>query len=256
MKPMKKTMTSKTAQLVSLVLANRAEEAIAILEEGDFDKDILENLFDFEEFGSYEPESFALPLYLITKANDSYFSHDDFRDFIMPVVYRNRKGATKLLEYWKSQGYPIEAPIHFENYRDLVAHFPYGDENDWDYLLDGSISQLIEKGYDENEARMCMALLTYDKPEIDRQIRLGTNPDVWISGDVRAEICDESTGMNGLSTSYDSVSDAQICFDDWYYWESDPDDELRPANYNQIRGLFCAAAYEQLIPTLERLVGK
>lgn len=250
---MNKRMTSTTEQLVSLVLANRAEEAIAILEEGNFDKDILNDIFLFAEFGGEDPAPFPLPLYLITQANEVYFGHDDFRDEIMPVVYRNQEGIEKLLQYWKEKGYPVDEPIRFGNYREECAHFIYGDEDDWDYLLDGSLMQLKEKGYDENEVKMCMALLTYDKPEIDRQIAIGTNPDVWISADCRPEDCNSGIGMNGLTTAYDSVSDAQICYNDWHYWESKPGDKLIPPDYNQIRGLFCAAAYEQIIPTLERL---
>lgn len=253
---MKKTMSCNTGKLISLVLANRADEAIAILEEGDFDKDILDDLFLFSEFGGADPEPFALPLYIITRANEIYFFHDGFKDFIMPVVKRNREGITKLLKYWKSKGYPVEDTVHFENYRELVAHFPYDGDDDWDYLLGGSLSQLVENGYDENEAKMCMALLTYDKHEIDHQIELGTNPDVWISGDIQSEDCNAYDGMNGLDTAYNSVMDAQICYGNWHYWESNPGYELEPVGYYQIRGLLGAAAYEQLIPTLERLARK
>lgn len=253
---MKKQMTNRTMELVSLVIANRADEAIIILDGDDYDKDILNDLFAYSEISGEYAETFPLPLYLLTKANEIYFRHDDFRDTVMPIVHRNREGIKKLLNYWESKGYPIDVPIDFEKYRELCAHFYFQDDDDWDYLLDGTLSQLIEKGYDENEAKMCMALLTYDKPEIDHQITLGTNPDVWISGDVSPEFCDWKTGMNGLTSAYDSVSDAQICYCNWAYWESKSEEKLQPVGYDQIRGLFGASAYEELIPTLERLAGK
>lgn len=253
---MRKQMTNRTMELVSLVIANRADEAITILESNDYDKDILNDLFAYSEISGEYAETYHLPLYLLTKANETYFKYDDFCDTSMPIVYRNLAGIKKLLHYWKSKGYPVDTPIDFEKYRELCAHFSFGDDDDWDYLLDGTLSQLIEKGYDENEAKMCMALLTYDKSEIDYQIALGTNPDVWISGDVSPEFCDWTVGMNGLTTAYDSVSDAQICYGNWIYWESKLGEKTKPVGFYQIRGLFGAAAYEELIPTLERLAGK
>ena len=186
-------------------------------------------------------------------ANELYFASDRFTEAVMPAVIRNRAGITQLKEYWKSKGYPVDKTVDFSDYRVLVAHFDDFGEQDYEYMLDGKLEDLVKMGYDENEAKFCYALLTYDKPEIDRQLDLGTNPDVWISGDVSPEKCDYMDGMNGLSSAYDAVSDAQICYGLWHYWDSNKGDNLTNAEWTTIRGLLSASAYEAIIPQLERL---
>lgn len=252
MKNMPKRLTPTTSKLVSLVIANRANEAIAIIENGDFDKAIFDDILQFCDFGNNESQC-KLPLYMLTLANEIYFENDDFRESIMPIVFRNRDGINVLKNYWESMGFPINSGINFSDYKEYVQYFLECDDDDIEYLLDGTLEELITKGYDVNEVKFCCALLTYDKKEIDRQVSLGTNPNVWISANVYPQDCDSHEGMNGLSTAYDSVSDAQICYGLWAYWESNEGENLPNADWATIRGLLGAAAYEQLIPQLEKL---
>ena len=248
---MNKEIDKATLNLLNLVIANRAEEAIEIMENNRFDEGILDAILQYSECGDGSPHV-KLPLYIITLANEIYFAGDDFRDNAMTIVARNRKNIARLKEYWESKGYPTNNGVNFSDYKELVAHF---DEEVFTFkeLLDGELDDLVKMGYDENEAKFCYALLTYDKPEIDRQIKLGTNPDVWISGDVSPELCDDILGYSGISTAYDSISDAQICYDLWGFWESLKGDKLPVAEWNTLRGLLGAAAYQELIPELERL---
>ena len=74
---MRKQMTNRTMELVSLVIANKADEAITILESNDYDKDILNDLFAYSEISGEYAETYHLPLYLLTKANETYFKYDD-----------------------------------------------------------------------------------------------------------------------------------------------------------------------------------
>lgn len=249
---MGKTIDIDTLKLLNLVIANRADEAIEIMENKQFDDGILTDILQYSRFGNW-PSCGKLPLYLITLANEIYFGTDDFRDEIMPTVNRNREGINQLKEYWKAKGYPTDKDVDFSAYKELVAHFDDIDGDDYDYLLDGELEDLIKMGYDENEAKFCYALLTYDKPEIDKQISLGTNPNVWISGDVTPDKCNYANGMNGFESSFDARSDAQICYGVWHYWDSNKGDNLINAEWTTIRGLLSAAAYEQIIPLLERL---
>lgn len=249
-------MNDNTMRLLGLVLANRAEEAIHILESSDFDHKILEDIFSIDSFSDLnggEPLDYKLPLYLITVVNRIYLMSDGFKEFIMPVVNRNREGIRQLLKYWESKGYNIDVRVDFGKYRELCASWPY-DTDDWEMVLDGDLEKIKAQGYDENEARMCMALVTYNKPEIDRQISLRTNPDVYISADVEAFKYNSGDGISGLDKAYDAIFDAQVCYGNWRYWESESGTELPPVDWYQIKGLFGAAAYEELLPKLEKLV--
>lgn len=66
---MNKEIDKATLNLLNLVIANRAEEAIEILERANFDKGILDDILQYSEFGDGSPHV-KLPLYIITLANE------------------------------------------------------------------------------------------------------------------------------------------------------------------------------------------
>lgn len=232
-------------KLISLVLGNRADEAIARLEAGTYERSILRDIAPGEL-------TVPLPLYMLTLINDIWFARDTFADFYMPTVERNRAGIRRMKSYWAARfGYAMETEPDMYMFRNEV---PYFAAEDWDmeFLLDGDMEKLVHMGYNRDEVEMCCAILTYDKPVIDKHIAKGTNPDVYISGLYTPEIASEMShdAYSGISTCYDTMTDVQDYGADRFFDEPEGGRILRYSTLD-LQILIRGAAYVQLLNLLE-----
>ena len=242
--------------LIALVVANRADEAIALMEHGEYDRSVLTDIRRLEEFAPSEVSCYnriesPLGLYQITQANKVYFSCDTWSDKALPSVEKIRLQIARLERYWDKLGLPVYEPIDFRKFKNLCQHFC----DDWSFedLFDGTEEELVALGYDRNEVKMCYALLLYDKDEIERQIALGTNPDVGITGEFPPPV-NKHDFYCGLEAAENSLFDVCIVYDLWYYWNSLPGTDLHPIDREILHGLFGAAAYSELLPRLRKLI--
>lgn len=226
---------------VALVMQNQAEKVIALIESGKFNKSLLGDIGCCEH---------PLPLYKLSLCNMILLDTDGWRSHFLPIVERNRQNCRRLLNYWEKRwSYPIDMPMDFETYRYECAYF-----KDWDMdeLLDGDMNELRAMGYDENEVELCYAVLTYKADLIQKQIALGTNPDVYISASLapgNGEACDGES-YNALDFCYTVYCDAFDCHELGVFW-SDP--EVREVQARDVYLLLEAAAYKDLEERLEKL---
>ena len=187
-----------TERLVSYVLQNNAEGAIAILKEGNFHKNILTDLRVCRK---------TLPLYKLSVCNRILlFEDSDWSDSVMPLIEYNRKSCQQMLDFWKYEyGYPVDEDFDFSAYADGCGHFRF---RDYEELFDASLDELVAMGYDRDEVEFCYAVLVYDADLIKKHIALKTNPNVFISGEKAP-----GTGNRYDGSSYGALSSC----DDFYY---------------------------------------
>ena len=187
-----------TERLVSYVLQNNAEGAIAILKEGNFHKNILTDLRVCRK---------TLPLYKLSVCNRILlFEDSDWSDPVISLIEYNRKSCQQMLDFWKYEyGYPVDEGIDFSMYADGCARFKR-----WDYeeLFDADLDELVRMGYNKDEVEFCYAVLVYDAELIKKHIALKTNPKVYVSGELAP-----GTGFRNDGTSYSALFS---CFDFHY----------------------------------------
>lgn len=220
-----------TSELLSHVYQNHAEEAIAILKSGDFDKHILQNA------------GYGLPLFKITKCNSIILEDDKWSESSMPTIIRNRNNCNKLISFWQSEyGYNMSEPMDFANYKDICGHFKYFDFED---LLEGTLEELVLKGYNRDEAEFCYSVLVYEPELLQKHLSLRTNPDVYISGDFTPQSAPlfPHDSYNALIFSYETYCDAIDLYGIFAFYESK---QIKSIGHYEIETLLQAAAYYEL----------
>ena len=228
--------------LVSLVMQNQAEKVIDLLESGNVDTKILNDI------GCC---SSPLPLYKLSLCNAILLEDDNWSKSFLPIVERNRKGCKTLLDYWdKRWNYPVHIPVDFFDYQDECAHF-----KDWDIdeLLDANLDELVALGYNKDEVELCYAVLTYKLDLIRTHIILRTNPNVYISGDIPPGTGYASDGesYNALTFCNTVYCDAFDCYGLAAFWESE---QIEQAIVRDVYLLLEAAAYRDLEIKLKSLL--
>lgn len=228
-------------ELVVLVMQNKAEQVIHLIESGNFDKSLLEDVGCCEH---------PLPLYKLSLCNMILLDTDGWRSDILPIVEQNRQNCRLLLDYWRTRwNYPVDVPMDFESYQYECAHF-----KDWDMedLLDGDLDTLKAMGYDEDEVEFCYAVLTYKADLIQKHLDLRTNPDVCISaslapGEGKAW---DGESYNALNDCYSFCWDEFYCYDLWRHWISSGGEQVR---VRDVLDLLQVAAYCELDEKLQKL---
>lgn len=241
---MNKTNTKdRTQELLCRVMQNNADEAIAILESGEYDTDVLE---DIEAFSN------PLPLYGLSVCQKILLAYDEWVDKYQTMAERNKKGCDKLLAYWKEHfNFTVDKPIDFSLY-DKVCGQP--SDTPIEELLDGSLDDLVKAGYDKDEVILCHAVLTYNSPVIAEQIKKGTNPDVWISARAKPGTGNADNGfcMNALDFCHELVEDTLNGDEMGMFWEDD--DSVFGVSSYDFNNLLEGAAYAKLAKELKALV--
>lgn len=238
-----KRKEERTQELLCRIMQNNADEAIAILESGEYDKDVLDDVEGF---------SHALPLYQLSVCQKILLDIGDWVEDYIPVIDRNKKGCDKLLTYWKELfNYPVDTPVDFSLYDENLGHLSDTPIED---LLDGSIDQLVSMGYDKDEVLLCHAVLTHNSPVISEQIRKGTNPDVWISARVEPGkgTADNGACLNALDFCDDIVEENLNGDETGMFWEDG--ESLFGVSTFDLNNLLEGAAYDRLAAELKTLV--
>lgn len=228
------TFDKKTNELLSHVMQNHAEKAISILESGDFNQAILEDIGCINQ---------KLPLYKVSVCNAIILDNDDWSRSFLPVVRENRKQCYTLLMFWKDKyGFDVERPMDFENYQKCCGHFV-----DWDMedLLEGDLDKLVGMGYDKNEVELCYAVLTYNVKLLKKHFFLRTNPDVFILGDYFPDDARQHSSecYNALHFCSTIISDALSLYGLASFYESQ---FVVPTRVRDIEILLQTAAYTDL----------
>lgn len=232
----------QTNVLLSHIMQNHADAAIEILKSGNFNKYILTDV------GCC---SVLLPLYQLSICQDIMLSTDNWADFYRPVIERNRKEVSRLLNFWKVEyNYPIEKGIDFSKYEEYCGHF-----YDWNFedLLDGSLDKLIDLGYNRDEALLCYGVLGYHSAILNEQIAKETNPDVYISGDIKPQMasCEDGESYNALVSCNTFACDIVDCYAFGRFWEDT--DKILKVESRDIYDLLQGAAYTQLYKRLTNI---
>lgn len=228
-------------ELVALVMQNNAEQVIHLIESGNFDKSLLEDVGCCEH---------PLPLYKLSLCNMILLDTDGWSSDALSTIEQNRQNCRLLLDYWRTRwNYPVDVLMDFESYQYECAHW-----KDWDMdeLLDGDLDTLKAMGYDEDEVEFCYAVLTYKADLIQKHLGLRTNPDVCISaslapGEGKAW---DGESHNALNDCYSFCWDEFHCYDLWCYWSSSHVENVRVGD---AQALLQVAAYCELEEKLDKL---
>lgn len=228
-------------ELVALVMQNTVEQVIHLIESGNFDKSLLEDVGCCEH---------PLPLYKLSLCNMILLDTDGWSSDALSTIEQNRQNCRLLLDYWRTRwNYPVDVPMDFESYQYECAHW-----KDWDMdeLLDGDLDTLKAMGYDEDEVEFCYAVLTYKADLIQKHLGLRTNPDVCISaslapGEGKAW---DGESHNALNDCYSFCWDEFHCYDLWCYWSSSHVENVRVGD---AQALLQVAAYCELEEKLDKL---
>lgn len=228
-------------ELVALVMQNKAEQVIELIESGNFDKSLLEDVGCCEH---------PLPLYKLSLCNKILLDTDGWSCDALSTIEQNRQNCRLLLDYWRTRwNYPVDVPMDFESYQYECAHC-----KDWDMedLLDGDLDTLKAMGYDEDEVEFCYAVLTYKADLIQKHLDLRTNPDVCISaslapGEGKAW---DGESHNALNDCCSFCWDEFHCYDLWRYWSSSHVENVRVGD---AQALLQVAAYCELEEKLDKL---
>lgn len=227
--------------LVLLVMQNKAEKVIDLIDSGRFNQNLLEDIGCCES---------SLPLYKLSLCNAILLDSGGWSKEVLPIVERNRLGCKNLLDYWAGQWKcPINVPLDFETYQSECAHFKDGNMED---LLGGNLNELIALGYDENEVEFCYAVLTYKYDLIQKHIKMRTNPDIYISGTIPFGYgnLEDGESYNALDCYNIFYCDAFDCYGLRAFWS---DIQIREVRVRDVHLLLEAAAYCDLEKKLQML---
>lgn len=197
-------------------------------------------------------------LYRLAYSNYLLLSDDDWNPSCISVIEQCRKGCREILEYLQTI---ISIPNSFES--NLKHHFKrfayYEADEDFEWMLDGSLSQLISLGYLEIDCLLYEAGMKLNYSEVEHLLELGANPDIHISGDFSpAEI--EKVDINDtycLRVDVNTRLSDAIDLDGIYtYWENGVRNETQSIGTNDIYSFFQGAAYRLMELLISEKNGK
>lgn len=176
---------NKTKELIKCVIECDSDGAIAILESGDFNISIIDDIGLLKK---------PFPLSWIILCNKILLANDNWNEkYFKPVIIPARTRNEILEKYFEKNGLMRGHSVDFSLFPDERGHF---DGWDFEEMLDGSEEKLVSLGYDLDECKLCYAVLVGDIEEIENQIAKGTNPNVWISGDFTPDKTWENDGCS------------------------------------------------------------
>lgn len=185
-------------------------------------------------------------LYRLAYSNYLLLSDDDWNPSCFPVIEQCRKGCREILEYLQTI---ISIPNSFES--DLKQHFKhfayYDDDEDFEWMLDGSLSQLVSLGYREIDCLLYEAGMKLNYSEVERLLEIGANPDVHISGDftpTQAKDEDLKYDVYCLTVDLNTCVCDSVELDGIYsYWGNGVRNEIQSIGENDIYSFCYGAAY-------------
>lgn len=187
-------------------------------------------------------------LYMMAYSNYMLLSDELWRQSCMAVIEPSRKGCQEILNYIQTI---IAIPETFEtDLRAYLKHYAcYDDDDDIDYILDGSLPQLMSLGYREIDCLLYEAGMKLDYAEVERLLELGANPNVRICGDYTVAQAAEA-GIYEVYCLGDDVNakvgDAIGLYGVYVYWESGINGENRVMGKDDLYEFFQGAAYRMM----------
>lgn len=153
-----KNVTSPNNHLLMYLLQNRSEEFIRRFEDKN-------NRYFM---GVYS-------LYRVGYANKILLMDNDWTPEFLPVVDKGRKENQRILDYLASI---IPIPNDFlEDFRNSLKPFAwFDDEDDFEFMIDGTLDKLEEMGYRRIDCKLYEAGLKFHFEEFKQLLALGANP--------------------------------------------------------------------------------
>lgn len=231
----------KTQDLLSCILQNKADQAIAILDSDNYNKDILKDVGAFIN---------PLPLYQLTVCQAILLDSNDWNVDVVPTVERNRKECDKLLKYWADKfHYPVGEKMDFMPYEDEFGEF---SGRPFEAIFGREEGELEEQGCNPDEVLLCYGVLIHDTPMLKEQFSKKTNPDVNIPKKVESgPYANAEVSYNALHACESIISHVFDDLDFIMFWE--PNDYLIHVDAQDIRNLVEGAAYTRLLKELKTL---
>lgn len=237
-------------RLISCVFQNMADDAICILESGSYHKRLLDDI---------GLTNSRFPLYWLVKCNKMILDCDDWtEEFRREVILPARNDCNALLAFFKHNGLDYPGDVDYTLFPKERGHF-----KDWDFedLFDASIDELCAMGYDKDECLLCYAVLRGDIREIERQVEMRTNPDVWISGseDPKYACAVDGSSYNALVACSSFYGDCLSIYDLCSYLRRGRDKVCEDITYRMLAELIEASFYrkvELMLTPLQRQVVK
>lgn len=203
-----------------------------------------------ERFEAQENRCFAgvYSLYMMAYSNYLILSDDTWLPSCMTIVEPCREGCQKIMEYLRSI---IEIPNSFESdLKAYLSHFAFYEyEDDLDYMLDGSLQELISLGYRDIDCRLYEAGMKLNYDEVERLMSNGANPDVHISGGYSPEKAVEAALYDVYCLSDDvteRVFNAVDLYGVYAYWKSGVRCETQTVDDRDLNAFFQGAAYRMM----------
>jgi hypothetical protein len=190
-----------------------------------------------------------LMLYRVAYANKLLLTNDDWLPHCLPEAEKCKAENAKIIEYLESL---IKIP---ENFADDFEKFlkPYAwlyDDEEFKFMLEGSLELLIQKGYREIDCLAYEAGMKFNFERLKELLNQGADPYVHISGDYIAEEA-AKLGLNDANVLYDDASD-HICDIASHYsicdcWKEGMEGKETTIDNSLIRDLFRSAGCQLVV---------
>jgi hypothetical protein len=190
-----------------------------------------------------------LMLYHVAYANRLLLTNVNWVPNFLPVVKKCTAENAKIIEYLESL---IKIP---ENYADVFAKFlkPYAwffDDEEFEFMLDGSLESLLQKGYREIDCLAYEAGLKFNFDRLKELLDQGADPYAHISGDNPPEGAAQLSHMD-VNELYEDADNHVCDRGSFYYicdcWQDGIDGKETTVENELIRDLFLSAGCQLVV---------
>ena len=224
----KNERTSGNNHLLMYLLQNRANDFIRVFE--------AQNNRCF--MGIYS-------LYCVAYANKIILRDDDWSVNFIPVVEKARGENQRIIDYLASI---IPIPENFiDDFKMSLQSFAWFDkEDDFEFMLDGSLEHLEKMGYRKIDCLLYEAGLKFNFKEFERLLALGADPYVKLSSEYTPEIASklDIVAFDVYSTYEDAECHLYDCCDIYGIadcWKDGLSEKETIVDQNLVREFFLAA---------------
>ena len=184
-------------------------------------------------------------LYRVAYANKIILQDDDWSAGFISVVEKAREENQYILDYLASI---IPIPENFiDDFKESLQPFAYFEkDDDFEFMLDGSLEHLEKMGYRKIDCLLYEAGLKFNFKEFEQLLSLGANPYVKLSAEYTPEIASklDIIAFDVYSTYENAQWHLSDCVDIYGIGKCWEDGQYRKetiVDQNLIRDLFLAA---------------
>ncbi|MBD5238329.1 MAG: hypothetical protein HDS64_00955 [Bacteroidales bacterium] len=231
---------SQNNHLLMYLLQNRA---------GDF----------IREFEAQDNRCFmgVYSLYRVAYANKIILQDDDWSAGFISVVEKAREENQYILDYLASI---IPIPENFiDDFKESLQPFAYFEkDDDFEFMLDGSLEHLEKMGYRKIDCLLYEAGLKFNFKEFERLLSLGANPYVKLSSEYTPDVASKldivEYDVHSLYEDADChLSDCVDIYGIGKCWEDGQYGKETIVDQNIIRDLFLAAGCQLVCESICKL---